>query len=153
MSGISGITTATPLAHLTFTAPTTAGVTYFHLITGGTYTSNADGTVAANTFSCGPLPPYPTGNCGPLPNPPFPLGTTATDTSVTFSDCPIARADLNGDGIVTIGDFGLEALYFGQALPPAPSRDDQSRPRDNMITIGDFGMMATVFGKNTGSCP
>src|SRR5437763_16151545 len=33
--------------------------------------------------------------------------------------CPIMRADVNMDGVVSILDFVLEAASFGQAIPPA----------------------------------
>src|SRR5205823_6602304 len=38
--------------------------------------------------------------------------------------CPIMRADVNMDGVVSILDFVLEAASFGQVVPPAPARKD-----------------------------
>ncbi|HYM15593.1 MAG TPA: right-handed parallel beta-helix repeat-containing protein [Dehalococcoidia bacterium] len=65
--------------------------------------------------------------------------------------CPIMRADVNGDGVVTIGDLGLLAQHFGQTVPPAPAR--YSQDADNLITIADLGKMALVFGKSVTLCP
>ncbi|HYM14312.1 MAG TPA: thrombospondin type 3 repeat-containing protein [Dehalococcoidia bacterium] len=93
---------------------------------------------------------------------------TAAGKSI-FLYCNIRRADVNMDGLVTIGDFGKVAAYFGkitmisvdyagQPFPPpnppgatAPERYNQNG--DTLITIGDLGKMALVFGKNVSQCP
>lgn len=98
-------------------------------------------------------------------------GATAADTGDTDSDgypdiaeaalgtspavfCGIMRADVNGDGVVTITDIALAADYFGQASPPTPSRYLQGPPPfAKVLTIVDLGHMALVFGRRVGQCP
>ncbi len=69
----------------------------------------------------------------------------AVVTVVPAAQCAaIARADVTGDGVVSISDLGKVALWFGQDVPPAPASYDQTG--DNKITIGDVGKQALVFG-------
>ncbi|HYM14309.1 MAG TPA: cohesin domain-containing protein [Dehalococcoidia bacterium] len=89
-TGVPGFDNAAQqLTHITFTAPAAPGATDFHMVTvaeagpGGT-NMDAAGSPQVSTYNCGPLPAYPAGNCGPFPSPPFPAGTTATDTLVQF---------------------------------------------------------------------
>ncbi|HYM14628.1 MAG TPA: NHL repeat-containing protein [Dehalococcoidia bacterium] len=65
--------------------------------------------------------------------------------------CGTMRADVNTDGMVTIGDLGKLASVFFQNVPPAPARYDQNA--DGKITIGDLGRQASVFGKRVSGCP
>ncbi|HYM14624.1 MAG TPA: hypothetical protein VEZ14_03630 [Dehalococcoidia bacterium] len=65
--------------------------------------------------------------------------------------CAIMRADVDGDGVVTVADLGKLALSFGQTIPPAPPRYDQDG--DNRITIADLGKQALVFGQHVSACP
>jgi Thrombospondin type 3 repeat len=39
--------------------------------------------------------------------------------------CPIMRADVDGDGAVSILDLTKAAQYFAQSVPPAPERYKQ----------------------------
>lgn len=77
---------AQTLGHMTFTAPLVPGSTDFHMVTfaeggnAGTITLDGVGDAQASTYSCGPLPAFPAGNCGPFPVP----GTTNTDIAVSF---------------------------------------------------------------------
>ena len=65
--------------------------------------------------------------------------------------CPIMRADVDGDGVVSILDFVRVAQYFAQTIPPAPARYDQDG--DNKISVLDFVKMAQVFIKHVTACP
>ncbi len=75
--------------------------------------------------------------------------TRLGEDPLTF--CPIMRADVTGDGVVAIDDIGKVAIYFAQAIPPAPARYDQYF--DGKITIPDLGKQALVFGQHVGACP
>jgi hypothetical protein len=71
-----------------------------------------------------------------------------------FTYCPIMRADLDGDGTVTIVDLSNEASVFLQSIPPAPARDAQGPPPfDTTITIIDLSKMAGVFLQQVTACP
>ena len=76
---------------------------------------------------------------------------TPTPCQGTICSCPIWRADINGDGTVTILDLSLVAAVYGQKVPPAPARYDLNG--DNSITILDLSLIAASYGKTTGSCP
>ncbi|HYM14739.1 MAG TPA: C25 family cysteine peptidase [Dehalococcoidia bacterium] len=65
--------------------------------------------------------------------------------------CAVMRADVSGDGVVTIVDLGQIAGWFGRLVPPAPARLDQNG--DGKITINDLGKAAAVFGQGIGGCP
>ena len=73
-----------------------------------------------------------------------PAGTEPV-TLGTFVEpvCPIMRADVDGDGAVSILDLTRVAQYFTQSVPPAPARYDQDG--DNLISILDLTQMAQVF--------
>ena len=76
------------------------------------------------------------------------LGTSPT----TY--CAIMRADVDGDGKVTILDLSLVAADFLQAVPPAPQRLDQGPPPfDDQINVLDLSKMAAQFGKSVTACP
>ena len=50
--------------------------------------------------------------------------------------CPIMRADVDGDGQVSILDLAQVAGQFLETVPPAPARLDQGPPpRDNTVDI------------------
>jgi Dockerin type I domain len=61
------------------------------------------------------------------------------------------RADVDGDGAVSILDLAKVAQYFTQAVPPAPARHDQDG--DNKISILDLARMAQVFTQHVSACP
>jgi hypothetical protein len=65
--------------------------------------------------------------------------------------CPIMRADIDGDGAVSILDLATVAQKFGQAIPPAPERYAQDA--DSSLSILDLARMASVFGQSVTACP
>ncbi len=65
--------------------------------------------------------------------------------------CPIMRADVDGDGAVSILDLAKVAQYFTQSVPPAPERYKQDA--DNVLSILDLTRMAEVFGQHVSACP
>jgi alpha-tubulin suppressor-like RCC1 family protein len=65
--------------------------------------------------------------------------------------CPIMRADVDGDGAVSILDLAKVAQYFTQSVPPAPERYKQDA--DNQISILDLTRMAQVFTQHVSACP
>jgi hypothetical protein len=65
--------------------------------------------------------------------------------------CAIMRADVDGDGVVSILDLSRDAQKFGQAVPPAAERLGQDG--DNAITILDLSKMAGKFGQPVTLCP
>jgi hypothetical protein len=65
--------------------------------------------------------------------------------------CAIMRADVDGDGVVTIVDLAKVAPFFGQNIPPAPERDKQTAA--STITIVDLAKMAQVFTQHVTACP
>lgn len=65
--------------------------------------------------------------------------------------CTIARADIDGDGAVSIFDLTKVAAHFGEAVPPAPKELDQDG--DGAITILDLNLVAGVFVKQVSDCP
>jgi alpha-tubulin suppressor-like RCC1 family protein len=68
--------------------------------------------------------------------------------------CAIMRADVDGDGTVSIVDLSLVAGEFLQSVPPADARYDQGPPPfDNQITIIDLSNMAGEFLNSVLSCP
>ena len=68
--------------------------------------------------------------------------------------CAIMRADVDGDGQITILDLSLVAAHFLQAVPPAPQRLDQGPPPfDDQINVLDLSKMAAQFGKSVTACP
>jgi hypothetical protein len=68
--------------------------------------------------------------------------------------CSVMRADVDGDGTVTIVDLSLVTGDFLQAVPPAPQRYDQGPlPFDNAITIVDLSNMAAEFLQPVTVCP
>lgn len=68
--------------------------------------------------------------------------------------CSIMRADVDGDGSVTILDLSRVATFFGQAVPPAPPRYRQGPPPFGAgISILDLSKMAMRFGQSVSNCP
>ena len=65
--------------------------------------------------------------------------------------CDIMRADVDGDGAVTILDVTVVAGQFLTNVPPAPERIKQDA--DNAITILDLTTMANLFLNNVSACP
>jgi len=65
--------------------------------------------------------------------------------------CNIMRADVDGDGAVSILDLTRVAQYFIQSIPPAPARYNQDG--DNKISILDLTRMAQVFIQHVSACP
>lgn len=139
--------TATPTATASFTPTPTATRT-------NTPTPTRTSTPVPSTVT-----PTPT----PTSTPPVPTSTptaTATSTPVPTSTptataepppCPIRRADVDGDGVVSILDLTLVAGYFAQSIPPAPPGYDQDA--DGVISILDLTKMAVVFTQSVANCP
>jgi hypothetical protein len=65
--------------------------------------------------------------------------------------CAIMRADVDGDGAVSILDLTKVAQYFTQSVPPAPERYGQDA--DKKISILDLTRMAQVFTQHVTACP
>jgi outer membrane protein assembly factor BamB len=65
--------------------------------------------------------------------------------------CPIMRADVDGDGAISILDLAKVAVYFTQSVPPAPERYKQDA--DSVISILDLTRMAKVFTQKVSACP
>jgi hypothetical protein len=103
-----------------------------------------DTTVPTSTATDTPTPtstPTLTPTAAPSDTP----AATATPT------CAIQRADVDGDGSVSILDLTKVGLFFGQLSPPAPAAYDQDG--DGRISILDLTQMAKVFGQHVTSCP
>jgi hypothetical protein len=75
--------------------------------------------------------------------------TTVGENPLTY--CIIMRADVDGDGTVSILDLAKVAGKFAQSVPPAPERYRQDA--DNAISILDLADMAAVFTKPVSACP
>jgi hypothetical protein len=73
--------------------------------------------------------------------------------------CPIMRADVDGDGIVTILDLSKAAMKFGQNFVRDTSvgvdtgTQRLNQDADNAISILDLSKMAGVFGQHVAACP
>jgi hypothetical protein len=65
--------------------------------------------------------------------------------------CNIMRADVDGDGGVSILDLTKVAQKFTQSVPPAPERYNQDA--DNQISILDLTRIAQVFTQKVTACP
>lgn len=65
--------------------------------------------------------------------------------------CAIMRADVDGDGVVSILDLSQVAGSYLKTIPPAPERRTQDG--DMVISILDLSKMASVFGKPVTLCP
>jgi hypothetical protein len=68
-----------------------------------------------------------------------------------FVYCAIMRADVDGDGGVSILDLTKVAQWFTQTIPPAPYRYNQDS--DTAISILDLTKIAQVFTQNVAACP
>lgn len=79
--------------------------------------------------------------------------TNAQENAISenpVSYCSIMRADVGGDGSVSILDLTLAANKFTQSVPPAPDRLRQDA--DFQISILDLTRMATVFTQGVAAC-
>lgn len=65
--------------------------------------------------------------------------------------CAVMRADVDGDGNVSILDLSAVAMVYGQPVPPAPARRNQDG--DAVISILDLSKQAGVFGQSVSACP
>jgi outer membrane protein assembly factor BamB len=65
--------------------------------------------------------------------------------------CEIRRADVDGDGVVSIIDLADVALFFSTQVPPSPERFKQDA--DNTLSILDLADMGLVYTKNVSACP
>jgi hypothetical protein len=68
-----------------------------------------------------------------------------------FVYCDVMRADIDGDGSVSILDLSQVAQWFGQNAPPAPRRFNQDG--DTAISILDLARMAQYFLSHVSACP
>ena len=64
--------------------------------------------------------------------------------------CVRMRADVDGDGSVSILDLTKDAKYFVPTIPPAPERLNQDNGAS--ISILDLATMATVFIQHVSDC-
>ena len=64
--------------------------------------------------------------------------------------CATMRADVDGDGVVSILDLARAAGHFGQSTPPAPLRLQQDA--DAAISILDLAKQASLFGRSVATC-
>ena len=84
-------------------------------------------------------------------------GGTAADPALrsvkktSSGPCQIARADVDGDGVVSIFDLTLVSFHFGETVPPAPPQLDQDG--DKAITILDLHLVESVFLQRVSDCP
>ena len=83
-------------------------------------------------------------------------GTPARSATVRIrrtpsGPCQIARADIDGDGAVSIFDVTQVTSHFGQHVPPAPELVDQDG--DKAITILDVHLVEGVFLQQVNDCP
>ena len=67
-----------------------------------------------------------------------------------FKYCNIMRADVSGNGQVTLADLVLVAQQYNIAVPPAPARYDQNT--SNKITLADLVLMAQVYLQHVTAC-
>ncbi len=65
--------------------------------------------------------------------------------------CPVMRADIDGDGVISILDLSRVARDFGKPIPPADPRNNQDG--DTLITILDLAKQASVYGHHVTDCP
>jgi hypothetical protein len=65
--------------------------------------------------------------------------------------CTIARADIDGDGTVSIFDITKVSAHYGEKIPPAPPELDQDG--DGAITILDLNLVTSVFVRQIEDCP
>jgi hypothetical protein len=65
--------------------------------------------------------------------------------------CNLMRADIDGDGSISIVDLSAIAGVFGRTIPPIPSRLDQDG--DAKIAILDLAAVAGLFGRTIAGCP
>ena len=75
-------------------------------------------------------------------------GVTPPKSDLTY--CAIMRADIDGDGVVSILDISSVATNFSQAVPPAPARQNQDG--DTAISILDLAKQAAHFTGHVSDC-
>lgn len=107
---------------------------------------NTYGHGRANTTASEPL-----ANCKDTDGDGYPDGLETTLGKSPTTYCGIMRADVDGDGQVTIVDLGLLAQDFLQSVPPAPPRFDQDG--NNSIDIVDIAIAAQFFLQTVSLCP
>jgi hypothetical protein len=64
--------------------------------------------------------------------------------------CPIMRADVDGDGVMSVLDLAEVAKYYTVHIPPAPELYNQDA--DNQISILDLGIMAVFYTQHVTAC-
>jgi hypothetical protein len=64
--------------------------------------------------------------------------------------CPIMRADVDSDGVVTILDLSSIAHWYQRSIPPAPERLNQDA--DNVISILDLSRAAQYYHRPVTDC-
>ncbi len=68
--------------------------------------------------------------------------------------CPVMRADVDGDGSVSVLDLAQVAAHFLETVTPQTARLNQGPPpRDNTIDILDLATMASYFLQPVTACP
>ena len=77
--------------------------------------------------------------------------TPARARKTPSGPCQIARADVDGDGAVSIFDLTRVSSHFGESVPPAAPELDQDG--DNAITILDISLVQGVFIRRVDDCP
>lgn len=65
--------------------------------------------------------------------------------------CGTMRADVDGDGLVSILDLTAVASEFLASVPPAPDRLRQDA--DTLISVLDLSIQASKFTRGIGECP
>ncbi len=108
---------------------------------------DGDGAYAATEGACLPIEVTPTDSDGDG------YGDVIEDQLGTdpLAYCAVMRADVDGDGSVSILDLSRGAQRFGESAPPAPRRLLQDG--DTQISILDLSRMASHFTQSIASCP
>ena len=65
--------------------------------------------------------------------------------------CPIMRADVDGDGAVSILDLTLVAAHFLESIPPAPERHNQDAGES--VSVLDLTRIGNAFLQQVVACP
>ena len=108
---------------------------------------DGDGVYAATDGACLPIEVTPTDSDGDG------YGDVIEDALGTdpLVYCAVMRADVDGDGSVSILDLSRGAQRFGESAPPAPRRLLQDA--DTQISILDLSRMASHFSQPIAICP
>jgi hypothetical protein len=67
------------------------------------------------------------------------------------SYCAVMRADVNGDGVVTLADMAAAGAFFLQSVPPVNPRFNQDR--NGSIDMADLAQIAGNFLRQASACP